>query len=75
MRRALTIACQTPMPAPTTLDLLAAAVRVAARRPAQQPVLGVPLALTDYERTLDWIDATVDARATAATSASRPCTR
>jgi N-acetylglucosaminyldiphosphoundecaprenol N-acetyl-beta-D-mannosaminyltransferase len=24
-----------------------------------QPVLGVPLALTDYERTLDWIDETV----------------
>ena len=26
------------------------------------PVLGVPLALTDYEQTLDWIDATVAAR-------------
>jgi N-acetylglucosaminyldiphosphoundecaprenol N-acetyl-beta-D-mannosaminyltransferase len=25
----------------------------------QAPVLGVPLALTDYERTLDWIDAAV----------------
>src|SRR3954466_10803312 len=27
-----------------------------------ESVLGVPLALTDYERTLDWIDATVAAR-------------
>jgi N-acetylglucosaminyldiphosphoundecaprenol N-acetyl-beta-D-mannosaminyltransferase len=26
---------------------------------ADQPVLGVPLALTDYEKTLDWIDGTV----------------
>jgi N-acetylglucosaminyldiphosphoundecaprenol N-acetyl-beta-D-mannosaminyltransferase len=30
--------------------------------PAQVPLLGVPLALTDYERTLDWIDAAVAAR-------------
>lgn len=27
-----------------------------------EPVLGVPLALTDYEKTLDWIDANVAAR-------------
>jgi N-acetylglucosaminyldiphosphoundecaprenol N-acetyl-beta-D-mannosaminyltransferase len=27
--------------------------------PATAPILGVPLALTDYEGTLDWIDATV----------------
>jgi N-acetylglucosaminyldiphosphoundecaprenol N-acetyl-beta-D-mannosaminyltransferase len=27
--------------------------------PAVEPVCGVPLALTDYDRTLDWIDATV----------------
>src|SRR6187200_3007700 len=27
-----------------------------------EAVLGVPLALTDYERTLDWIDATVAGR-------------
>src|SRR5919112_3892720 len=26
------------------------------------PLLGVPLALTDYDRTLDWIDATVASR-------------
>jgi N-acetylglucosaminyldiphosphoundecaprenol N-acetyl-beta-D-mannosaminyltransferase len=25
-----------------------------------EPILGVPLALTDYERTLDWIDAAVE---------------
>src|SRR5215213_3241443 len=31
-------------------------------RPAQIPVLGVPLALTDYDSTLDWIDAAVAAR-------------
>ena len=35
-------------------DLGAEPARVSA-----QPVLGVPLALTDYERTLDWIDETV----------------
>jgi N-acetylglucosaminyldiphosphoundecaprenol N-acetyl-beta-D-mannosaminyltransferase len=29
--------------------------------PAHVDVLGVPLGLTDYERTLDWIDATVSA--------------
>ncbi len=29
----------------------------------QAPVLGVPLAVTDYERTLDWIDAAVALRA------------
>jgi N-acetylglucosaminyldiphosphoundecaprenol N-acetyl-beta-D-mannosaminyltransferase len=27
----------------------------------ERPVLGVPLALTDYERTLDWVDAAVEA--------------
>src|SRR5262249_18395246 len=30
--------------------------------PRTRTVLGVPLALTDYERTLDWIDAAVAAR-------------
>ena len=29
--------------------------------PPTQEVLGVPLAVTDYERTLDWIDATAEA--------------
>jgi N-acetylglucosaminyldiphosphoundecaprenol N-acetyl-beta-D-mannosaminyltransferase len=32
------------------------------RAPRQAPVLGVPLAITDYAATLDWIDATVAAR-------------
>jgi N-acetylglucosaminyldiphosphoundecaprenol N-acetyl-beta-D-mannosaminyltransferase len=27
--------------------------------PPSQDVLGIPLALTDYERTMDWIDATI----------------
>jgi N-acetylglucosaminyldiphosphoundecaprenol N-acetyl-beta-D-mannosaminyltransferase len=35
-----------------------------ARMPAAR-LLGVPLALTDYEHTLDWIDAAVEARARA----------
>ncbi len=42
--------------------------------PETAAVLDVPLALTDYERTLDWIDASV-ASDTPATSASRRCTR
>ena len=32
-----------------------------ASKPDTADVLGVPLALTDYERTMDWIDATIDA--------------
>jgi N-acetylglucosaminyldiphosphoundecaprenol N-acetyl-beta-D-mannosaminyltransferase len=43
-----------PAPSPRASDALSA--------PAQQPVLGVPLAITDYERTLDWIDAAAAAR-------------
>src|SRR5687767_59068 len=30
--------------------------------PTQAPVLGVPLAITDYEQTLDWIDETAETR-------------
>jgi N-acetylglucosaminyldiphosphoundecaprenol N-acetyl-beta-D-mannosaminyltransferase len=30
--------------------------------PAKVSILGIPLALTDYERTMDWIDETVSAR-------------
>ncbi len=40
----------------------AAASRPAPPRVADQPVLGVPLALTDYDKTLDWIDAMVASR-------------
>ena len=29
--------------------------------PSTQAILGIPLALTDYEQTLDWMDATVEA--------------
>jgi len=30
--------------------------------PAAEPVLGIPLSVTDYEQTLDWMDATIAAR-------------
>ena len=33
-----------------------------ARRPDTVDVLGVPLALTDYDRTMDWMDATIAER-------------
>jgi N-acetylglucosaminyldiphosphoundecaprenol N-acetyl-beta-D-mannosaminyltransferase len=39
-------------------------------KPATAEVLGVPLALADYERTMDWIDATVAARQKATLSAA-----
>ena len=42
-----TAACRVPLPAPPI------------SAPDTVDVLGVPLALTDYEGTLDWIDATV----------------
>ena len=50
----------------------ASATSPAAAMPSHE-MLGVPLALTDYDGALDWMDALV-ARASAATSASRPCT-
>jgi N-acetylglucosaminyldiphosphoundecaprenol N-acetyl-beta-D-mannosaminyltransferase len=34
----------------------------AVRAPATQELLGVPLALTDYERTMDWMDAAIAER-------------
>jgi N-acetylglucosaminyldiphosphoundecaprenol N-acetyl-beta-D-mannosaminyltransferase len=40
-------------------DAVAAAPPAA---PAKVPILGIPLALTDYERTMDWIDEMVAAR-------------
>jgi hypothetical protein len=40
--------------------------------PTGVPLLGVPLAVTDYEQTLAWIDAAAAARRT--TSASPPFT-
>jgi N-acetylglucosaminyldiphosphoundecaprenol N-acetyl-beta-D-mannosaminyltransferase len=42
----------------------------AAGKPATAEVLGVPLALADYERTMDWIDQTVAAGGRATLSAA-----
>ncbi|HEU4658622.1 MAG TPA: WecB/TagA/CpsF family glycosyltransferase [Capillimicrobium sp.] len=42
----------------------------AALRPPAQEVVGVPLALTDYERTMDWMDAVVAAREKASVTAA-----
>ena len=55
-------------PSPSHLSLRSVPVR-------RVSLLDVPLALVDYERTLDWIDDAVDRRRAAATSASPPCTR
>ena len=48
------------MPVPRSLPLAPASPAAAPVRRAE--VLGVPLALVDYERTLDWIDAAVERR-------------
>jgi N-acetylglucosaminyldiphosphoundecaprenol N-acetyl-beta-D-mannosaminyltransferase len=45
----------------TRADQAVTPVGVAAEtKPATAEILGVPLALADYEQTMDWIDATVD---------------
>ena len=49
------------MPMSQPRELARSAAAAPPPMPAQ-PVLGVPLALTDYEHTLDWIDAAVAAR-------------
>jgi N-acetylglucosaminyldiphosphoundecaprenol N-acetyl-beta-D-mannosaminyltransferase len=49
-----------PQPTPPTSRPGPSTAPVKVPRPARAPVLGVPLALTDYERTLDWIDAAVE---------------
>jgi N-acetylglucosaminyldiphosphoundecaprenol N-acetyl-beta-D-mannosaminyltransferase len=53
------------MPSPDPAPLDGAHPRAAIRDPAAPPpsvnVLGVPLALTDYERTMEWMDATIAA--------------
>ena len=47
-------------PTPSSSDTAErAALAEAAVPPASVEVLGVPLALTDYERTIDWMDATI----------------
>src|SRR5512138_2399926 len=53
------------MPSPTPAPLDDATAALAAQHAVPPPttsVLGVPLALTDYQRTMDWIDATVATR-------------
>jgi N-acetylglucosaminyldiphosphoundecaprenol N-acetyl-beta-D-mannosaminyltransferase len=51
---------QTPIPPSDTAERAAIAEAAA---PAAIEVLGVPLALIDYDRTMDWIDAAVAAEA------------
>src|SRR4051795_2854466 len=48
----------TPIDDPHALE----GVQAAALPPASVEVLGIPLALTDYERTMDWMDATIAAK-------------
>ena len=48
----------TPTPSPSD-TAERAALAEAAVPPASVEVLGVPLALTDYERTIEWMDATI----------------
>ena len=47
-------------PSPQTLPGRAAARESAPAPVKTVPVLGIPLAITDYERTLDWIDAAAE---------------
>jgi N-acetylglucosaminyldiphosphoundecaprenol N-acetyl-beta-D-mannosaminyltransferase len=54
-----------PSSRPTPLGPLTSLPAVgdpAVRAPATQELLGVPLALTDYERTMDWMDAAIAER-------------
>jgi N-acetylglucosaminyldiphosphoundecaprenol N-acetyl-beta-D-mannosaminyltransferase len=51
------------MAANTSTPLEPLSVGVQPAQVSSQDVLGVPLALTDYERTLDWIDHTVERKA------------
>ena len=61
------------MPAADIRTPLDAKPSLAPAPPRSAVVLGVPLALTDYQRTLDWIETPIAARS-ARTSASRPFT-
>src|SRR3954453_4291154 len=49
-------------PAPIDEAHVLEGVRDAAVPPASVEVLGIPLALTDYERTMDWMDATIGSK-------------
>lgn len=51
-----------PVPHPRTPARRLAVDPALAAAPETAEVLGVPLALTDYERTMDWMDATIAAR-------------
>jgi N-acetylglucosaminyldiphosphoundecaprenol N-acetyl-beta-D-mannosaminyltransferase len=51
-----------PASSPLPIDDARAADGDPAVPPPTVPVLGVPLALTDYERTMDWMDATIAQR-------------
>ncbi len=44
------------------VEVATAAVATGPADPAKVPILGIPLALTDYERTMDWIDEMVSTR-------------
>jgi N-acetylglucosaminyldiphosphoundecaprenol N-acetyl-beta-D-mannosaminyltransferase len=55
------VPAQTPTPSSSDTAERAALAEAAVPPPAVD-VLGVPLALTDYERTMDWMDATIAAR-------------
>ena len=50
------------MPAPHALETTVPRLAPPVAAVATQPVLGVPLAVIDYQRTLDWIDAAIRAR-------------
>jgi N-acetylglucosaminyldiphosphoundecaprenol N-acetyl-beta-D-mannosaminyltransferase len=52
----------TPTPAPLDSTYAAREAVEAAVPPPTADVLGVPLALTDYERTMDWMDAVIQQR-------------
>jgi len=49
---------------------VAPAVAPTPEAPSKVPVLGIPLALTDYERTMDWIDGMVASRSRGYVSAA-----
>jgi N-acetylglucosaminyldiphosphoundecaprenol N-acetyl-beta-D-mannosaminyltransferase len=51
-----------PIPSPIDDAKAAEALAEAAVPPPTTRVLGIPLALTDYERTMDWMDATIASR-------------
>ncbi len=60
-----------PEPGPRAVPALAAVALSAAQlRPPAETVVGIPLALTDYERAMDWMDAVVAERGKAMITAA-----